>query len=100
MCRYGYRSGEALASGVVRSDRVRYAERMESFGRVLIVVGVVALGLGLLFVFAGSSLSFLGRLPGDLRIERPGFRLYVPITTSLLLSAVLSLVFWLVSRFR
>ena len=73
---------------------------MESFGRVLIVVGVVALGLGLLFLFAGSSLSFLGRLPGDLRIERPGFRLYVPITTSLLLSAVLSLVFWLVSRLR
>ena len=73
---------------------------MESLGRVLVIAGLVAVGLGLLFVFAGSSLSFLGRLPGDLRIERPGFRLYLPITTSLLLSAVLSLVIWLVSRIR
>ena len=73
---------------------------MESLGRVLVIAGLVAVGLGLLFVFGGSSFSFLGRLPGDLRIERPGFRLYVPITTSLILSAVLSLVIWLLSRFR
>jgi hypothetical protein len=37
----------------------------------------------------------LGRLPGDIVIEREGFRLYVPITTSLLISAVLTLGFWL-----
>ena len=80
--------------------RLCYRQRMESLGRVLVIAGLVAVALGLLFVFAGSSFSFLGRLPGDLRIERPGFRLYVPITTSLLLSAVLSLVIWLVSRFR
>ena len=40
----------------------------------------------------------LGRLPGDIVIERDNFRLYIPITTSLLISVVLSLVFWLLNR--
>lgn len=42
----------------------------------------------------------LGRLPGDLRIERPGLRVFVPITTCLLLSALLSGLIWLISRLR
>lgn len=63
-------------------------------GRVLIVLGLVLVAVGLLVqLFPG-----LGRLPGDLRIERPGFTFYFPITTSLLLSAVISLVFHLLSR--
>ena len=40
----------------------------------------------------------LGRLPGDIVVERDNFRLYIPITTSLLISVVLSLVFWLLNR--
>ena len=63
-------------------------------GRALIVLGVVLVLVGVLVQLFPS----LGRLPGDLRIERPGFTLYVPITTCLLLSAVLSLVFQLWSR--
>jgi hypothetical protein len=42
----------------------------------------------------------LGRLPGDLRIERPGLRVFLPITTCLLLSALLSGLIWLISRWR
>lgn len=72
---------------------------MDSLGRTLIVVGLVLAGLGVL-LHMGPSLPWLGRLPGDLRIERPGFRLYVPITSCLLVSAVLSLAAWLFSRFR
>jgi hypothetical protein len=62
-----------------------------SVGRVLIVIGVVLVVVGLLVqVFPG-----LGRLPGDIRFERPGFVFYAPITTSLVLSAVVSLAFYL-----
>ena len=65
-----------------------------SLGRTLIVLGLVLLVVGLLVqVFPG-----LGRLPGDLRVERPGFAFYLPITTCLLISAVLSLVLHLLSR--
>ena len=61
--------------------------------RVLIIFGVVLVVVGLLWPVIGRL--GLGRLPGDIVIEREGFRLYVPITTSLLISAVLTLGFWL-----
>jgi hypothetical protein len=72
---------------------------MDSLARTLIVAGAVLLALGLL-LHASPSLPHLGRLPGDIRIERPGFRFYLPITTCVLLSAVLSAVFWIVSKLR
>lgn len=58
---------------------------------------LVALGMLLHF---GPSVPLLGKLPGDIRIERPGFRLYVPITSCLLVSLVVSAVLWLASKGR
>ena len=72
---------------------------MEPLARVLILAGVVLVGLGLL-LHLGPSVPYLGRLPGDIRIERPGFRLYFPITSCLLVSAVLSAAVWVISRLR
>lgn len=68
-------------------------------GKVLIVVGVLVAALGVLLVL-GDKLPWLrlGRLPGDLAVERGNFRFYFPIVTSILLSAVVSLVLWLLSR--
>lgn len=60
--------------------------------RVLIVASIVLLAVGLAWPWL-SRLP-LGRLPGDLRIEREGFTLYFPLTTGLLVSAVISLVLW------
>ena len=71
---------------------------MSSLGRTLIVLGVLLAALGVILSFAPSLP--LGRLPGDLRIERPGLRVYLPITSSLLVSAVLSGAVWLFSRLR
>ena len=71
---------------------------MSSLGRTLIVVGMVCVALGLL-LYGFPSLPF-GRLPGDIRIERPGVRIYLPITTCLVASLVLSGVFWLFSKWR
>src|SRR3977135_414103 len=59
-------------------------------GLVLVVVGLVVVGVGLL-VWSGG-LSWFGRLPGDLRVERPNTRIYIPLASSLLISVVLSLV--------
>jgi hypothetical protein len=64
--------------------------------RWLIILGVVLVVLGLLWPWL-TRLG-LGRLPGDIVVERDNFRLYIPITTSLLISVVLSLVFWLLNR--
>lgn len=72
---------------------------MESLARTLIVAGLVLVALGLL-LYAGPSIPLLGRLPGDIRIERPGFRLFVPITSCIIVSLILSAVLWLLSKLR
>jgi len=68
-------------------------------GKVLVVIGVGVVLLGaFLWLGGGSLLSWFGRLPGDIRVERPGFRLYAPIVSMLLISLLFSLIMWLVRR--
>ena len=64
--------------------------------RWLIILGVVLIVAGLLWPWL-TKLG-LGRLPGDIVIERENFRLYIPIATSIVISVVLSLVLWLLNR--
>ena len=64
--------------------------------RWLVILGVVLVVLGLLWPWL-TRLG-LGRLPGDIVVERDQFRLYIPITTSLLISVALSLILWLLNR--
>lgn len=66
-------------------------------GTVLIALGVGLILVGLL-LWSGS-LSWFGRLPGDIRIERETVRIYVPIVSMLIVSVVVSLVLYLVRRF-
>jgi len=67
-----------------------------SVSKLLIILGLVIIGLGVLWPLI-SKLG-LGRLPGDIAIERENFSFYFPITTSLLISAVLTLIIWLFNR--
>lgn len=64
--------------------------------RFLVILGLVILAVGLLWPLLAKI--GLGRLPGDIVIERDNMRLYIPITTSILVSLVLSLLFWLFNR--
>lgn len=64
--------------------------------RALIVIGIVAIVLGLSWPWL-SRLG-LGRLPGDFFIDRGGFKFYFPLTTSLIISAAVSLIVWLVKK--
>jgi hypothetical protein len=70
-----------------------------NLGRLLVVFGVVMVVVGLLIQLA-PSIPWLGKLPGDLRIERGGFRLYFPLASCLVISVVLTLLLQLFSRFR
>ncbi len=67
-------------------------------GRWLIGIGVALVGLGLLFLLLGR-VPWLGRLPGDIVIERPGLTIYIPLGTMLLISLVLTLLANLIGRF-
>jgi len=64
--------------------------------RTLIILGLVLVATGLLWPWL-SKLG-LGRLPGDIVIDRQHFHLYIPLATGLLVSIVLSIVLWLISR--
>ncbi len=70
---------------------------MHELGKTLITIGAVTLALGLVLTFS-HKVPFLGRLPGDILVRKKDFTFYFPLATSLLVSAVLSLVFWIWSR--
>ena len=70
---------------------------LQPLGRVLIVVGLVLVGLGVLLSL-GGRIPVLGRLPGDIVIERGSFRIYLPLATSILLSLIVTGVLWLLRR--
>ncbi len=65
----------------------------------MVILGLVIAGVGLLLWLVGPRLDWFGRLPGDVRVERPGFKVFAPFTTMLLLSVLFSLVLWVVRRF-
>jgi uncharacterized membrane protein YidH (DUF202 family) len=69
-------------------------------GKFLVIVGVLLVAAGLLLM-AGAKFSFfgLGRLPGDIAYKGKNVQFYFPIVTCLVLSAVLTLVFWVISLF-
>ena len=64
--------------------------------KFLIIAGLVMIGLGLLWM-VGERFG-LGRLPGDIVVERGNFKFYFPLATSLILSVVVSLLLWLFNR--
>jgi hypothetical protein len=72
-------------------------DQFRSVGWILVFVGGFVLLMGILLLLAGR-IPFLGRLPGDIRIEREGFRLYIPLVTSLLLSLLLTILLNVVVR--
>ncbi len=68
---------------------------MQHPGWTLIVLGLLICGIGIVWLLA-PSIPWLGRLPGDIRIERTNFRFYFPLTTCILLSLLLTGVLWIV----
>ena len=60
--------------------------------RWLIIAGVILIAIGLLVHFAPGALNWFGRLPGDIRIETGRTKIYIPITTMIILSVILTLI--------
>ncbi|HTY45376.1 MAG TPA: DUF2905 domain-containing protein [Patescibacteria group bacterium] len=70
---------------------------MQQIAKTLIACGAVLLGTGLLLLFF-HKVPFLGKLPGDIYIQKKNATFYFPLMTSFLVSVILSLFFWLISR--
>lgn len=70
---------------------------MPSFGKSLIILGLIIAAIGALFTFAGR-IPWLGRLPGDIYVKRENFTFYFPLATSIIISVLLSFILWLFRR--
>jgi hypothetical protein len=70
----------------------------QQFGKWLVAIGVVIVGLGLLLMLLGRMGLF--RLPGDFEFGGKNWRVYFPLATSILLSLILTLVLWLIHHLR
>lgn len=70
---------------------------MSGLGKLLVVAGIVLVALGVVVQLAGR-IPWLGRLPGDIVVQRPNFTFYFPLTTCILISVVLSVLLWLLRR--
>jgi hypothetical protein len=68
-------------------------------GKFLIITGIIVLLIGLAVEFLGK-IPFLGKLPGDIRIERENFTFYFPLASGLLISVLLTLLLLLVQRWK
>lgn len=65
---------------------------MPAIGKMLIILGVVLIIVGLGFLF-GDKIPFIGKLPGDILIKKERFSFYFPITTSIIISIILTILF-------
>ena len=72
---------------------------MAELGKLMLFAGIALALLGALLWLA-PQVPWLGKLPGDLRIERPGLRIHLPIASSILISVILTLVLNLIARWR
>lgn len=94
----GYVSGRGISKqSILKPDH--FKPTMNNIGKYLIIIGAVIIVAGLILYLFGNRLHFLGRLPGDIRVEKPGFRFYFPITTMILASLALSLILNLIKKF-
>jgi hypothetical protein len=71
---------------------------MPQIGKTLIIIGVILIIAGILIYFAGNKMSWIGHLPGDIRIERENMKFYFPLTTMIIISLLVSLVLWIIRR--
>ena len=72
---------------------------IQHLGKLLIILGIIIASVGgLLLLFRNVDIPFIGKLPGDIIIERKNYTVYFPIATGILLSIILSLILYFISR--
>ena len=68
-------------------------------GKYIIIIGAIIILVGVIIYFFHDKLNWLGKLPGDIRVEKENFKFYFPLTTMILLSLAITLIINLVKRF-
>ena len=95
-----FQSGNSLFTFGFCPDNYRdYFCKMDSnTGKYIILAGCLVIVLGVIIYFFHDKLHWIGRLPGDIRIERENFKFYFPITTMIIFSVVATIIIFIVRR--
>jgi hypothetical protein len=67
-------------------------------GKYIVIIGVITVVTGLIVWFFHDRLGWIGRLPGDVRVEKENFRFYFPIVTMILFSVGVTLIAWIIKK--
>lgn len=67
-------------------------------GKYIILAGIIIVILGIIIYFFSDKLHWIGRLPGDIRVEKDNFRFYFPITTMIIASILLTIIIQIIKR--
>ncbi|HEX5170288.1 MAG TPA: DUF2905 domain-containing protein [Cyclobacteriaceae bacterium] len=70
-----------------------------NFGKIIVLIGLILIVVGILVQYS-DKIPFLGRLPGDIRIERENIKIYIPIASSILISVILTIILYLIGKFK
>ncbi|MGI8892295.1 MAG: DUF2905 domain-containing protein [Bacteroidia bacterium] len=68
-------------------------------GKLLIISGIILIIVGILFLMLQGKTGWFGNLPGDIKVEKPNFTFYFPVVTMVLLSIIISLIFYFFAKF-
>lgn len=72
-------------------------EGIHYIGRMMVIAGIILAAVGGLLMLS-SRMSWIGRLPGDIMVQKKNFTFFAPLGTSILISLLLSLIFWLLGK--
>jgi hypothetical protein len=72
-------------------------ENFSGFGKIIFITGIIIAVIGLVIMFF-NKIPFIGKMPGDIIIKKENFTFYFPVVTSILLSIILSLIFYFLRR--
>lgn len=73
---------------------------MQQIAKYLIITGIFIVLIGVLIFFWGDKMHWFGNLPGDIKIKKEHFRFYAPITSMLFISALITLILWIIRKIR
>lgn len=84
------------------TDQERTNIMNQQAGKLLIIVGVIAIIAGIIFIYGGKTvtLKYFGKLPGDINIKRENFSFYFPVTTCILISVIITFIFRILSGLK
>ncbi len=72
-------------------------DSLQYIGKFLVISGIIIIILGTILILSGK-IPFIGRLPGDIIIQKKNYTIYIPIATSIIISVLLTLILWIIGR--